>query len=105
MILALVIVGVIAVGASALAIVLAFLLQDVTAEAVASSAEAVYWRDRYLKLWQHAASGMADLRHGLNKFPGADVLTGDDVVLLDGTCGRGPDDTNLPPQWDHVEGD
>jgi hypothetical protein len=78
-----------------------FHIQDVKAENDALRAEvgtargeAKHWREAHAALWQHAASGMGSLRRELGKFPGSDVLGADDV-----------DDTDLPPQWDHVEGD
>lgn len=112
MLLAVIVLGVIAVFSLALAVGRALYVQELEAHNVALSAELVTeratsarWRQKYLELWRSAASGLADVRREVERFPGGSDVLQDDAVRLDGTGGgRKPGDTDLPA-WDREEGE
>jgi hypothetical protein len=90
----------------------AFYMQELEAHVVALAAELMTerteterWKRRHQELWTSVSAGMGALRREMPLSP--DVLSGDDddTVQLDGTGGRGPNDTAFPLRTDEQEGD
>jgi hypothetical protein len=90
----------------------AFYMQELEAHVVALAAELMTerteterWKRRHQELWTSVSAGMGALRREMPLSP--DLLSGDEddaTVRLDGTGGRGPNDTAFPLRLDEQEG-